>query len=365
VSKLTQQISLASLSNSVAYQGDLKLVIEHGYAVSIGIMQESTYKDGYSLESSASRRAAIITFSIFVPPTAESATLQASTTFTKQTLENEMNNAKTALSNSGAISTSPTLPTASDMVVETPVLVHSAISPTAAPTVAAVTIPVFYLLIGGVACFIFLCVTTCVALRRNDHYQKEADNDRSVKMEVMEAMQSEDLDIDVDSHETKKAERRKNRTQSKKRSEAGDKVTVSTISTMSMGTIQGLKIELEQVNDYEYTKNVNTEMMKKIDAILPGLYKQYDVDNSGTLNSLSELMQLTVNLTFHLGLPLKPADLGRIKELVNEVGVNDWTIQEFRKCYSNTILDYMRWSNILAGRYHTRDVQPLRKLRIP
>ena len=82
-------------------------------------------------------------------------------------------------------------------------------------------------------------------------------------------------------------------------------------------------------------------MLEKIDQYLPKLFTQYDVDGSSTLNNVAELMQLTVNLTFQLGLPMKADDLTKIKELVNKVGIKNWSQQQFRDWYIKEVMKMM------------------------
>jgi len=77
------------------------------------------------------------------------------------------------------------------------------------------------------------------------------------------------------------------------------------------------------------------ELLIKIDEVLPNLFHRYDADCSGTLNTKGELQQLTINLTFNLGLRIRPDVLqGLVKE--TELGV--WDIQEFRTWYTHTAL---------------------------
>lgn len=77
------------------------------------------------------------------------------------------------------------------------------------------------------------------------------------------------------------------------------------------------------------------ELLKKIDELIPSLFHRYDADCSGTLNTKAELQQLTINLTFNLGLRIRPDVL---QGLVKETELGSWTPQEFRKWYTQTTL---------------------------
>ena len=75
--------------------------------------------------------------------------------------------------------------------------------------------------------------------------------------------------------------------------------------------------------------------------VSPTLTIRYDLDNSGTLNSIEELHQLVLSLTFKLNqskianVTIPPLD--EIKAKVNSVGMlddnNGWKLREFRRWY--------------------------------
>jgi len=80
-------------------------------------------------------------------------------------------------------------------------------------------------------------------------------------------------------------------------------------------------------------------LLKKIDAVLPKLFAKYDVNQSGTLDEITELMQITVNMTYQLDVPMCADDVDEIKQMCIDVGVGKpWAMAEFRNWYFNTAI---------------------------
>jgi hypothetical protein len=77
------------------------------------------------------------------------------------------------------------------------------------------------------------------------------------------------------------------------------------------------------------------ELMAKISETLPRLFDRYDADCSGTLNSQSELQQLTVNLTFNLSLRIKPE---KLQALVRSTPIDSWSPDVFQSWYIDNVL---------------------------
>jgi hypothetical protein len=80
--------------------------------------------------------------------------------------------------------------------------------------------------------------------------------------------------------------------------------------------------------------------------LLPKKFSQYDLDDSGDINDLDELEQLTINLSFtaftQSGGKLSPAHIDMLKGLVQETGLDsegvEWTQEQFHQWYVTTAL---------------------------
>jgi len=81
---------------------------------------------------------------------------------------------------------------------------------------------------------------------------------------------------------------------------------------------------------------VDPAQIERMDAVLPKLFERYDSDCSGKLNTPQELQQLTINLTFNLGLHVRPDKLQRLVGEIQQPIL--WSPQDFRVWYVETVL---------------------------
>jgi len=82
--------------------------------------------------------------------------------------------------------------------------------------------------------------------------------------------------------------------------------------------------------------SVDPALLERMDGVLPKLFERYDADCSGTLNTPQELQQLTINLTFNLGLRIRP---DKLQALVATVAQPiSWNPDQFRSWYVGNVL---------------------------
>ena len=80
-------------------------------------------------------------------------------------------------------------------------------------------------------------------------------------------------------------------------------------------------------------------LLKKIDVLLPKLFAKYDTDESGIVNDINMLTQITVNITYQLDLPMEAEDIDEAKQFCVYTGVEGrWSMAEFRNWYFNEFL---------------------------
>ena len=115
--KVKQSVKVTSIATPDLYTGDLKTLMETGYALAVGIMVGTTYKTGYSLTSTAkaARRAGIEISYVATVPTAQSdAILTAAKAVTPTSLITWLSTARDSLGVTIAI---PTVATVSVPVI--------------------------------------------------------------------------------------------------------------------------------------------------------------------------------------------------------------------------------------------------------
>jgi len=76
---------------------------------------------------------------------------------------------------------------------------------------------------------------------------------------------------------------------------------------------------------------MNTE---EIDRLIETYFHRYDLDESGTLNSVEELQQLSTNLSFKLRLPLTGEEIDAIVASAGELSDGDaWDLNQFSEWF--------------------------------
>merc|ERR1712070_635357 len=84
----------------------------------------------------------------------------------------------------------------------------------------------------------------------------------------------------------------------------------------------GVAIDL-RTDAPEHKDDAAGSLSDKDRQVLHGLFDRYDLDSSGTLNTDSELQQITMNAIFTLGLKVVPSDVeAKVAELKGEGGVS-------------------------------------------
>ena len=73
------------------------------------------------------------------------------------------------------------------------------------------------------------------------------------------------------------------------------------------------------------------------ETVLPKLTIASVVDDSGTINSIEELQMLTVNMCFHLDLPMVHGDIEiRMRNVGHLDNSNAWTPQDYHEWFKRS-----------------------------
>jgi len=102
-------------------------------------------------------------------------------------------------------------------------------------------------------------------------------------------------------------------------------------SKESRGSFQG--------NPSEYRSWCRSEVDSELDIeTMMEYFKRYDLDQSGTINTLEELQQLSFNLILKSGLPLKVPDVEAILNTVVDIETNPWDFDRFKMWFEQNFL---------------------------